>query len=102
MTEKEINELKERVNRITGLVNQIKAEMDSNIISVSVSNLGRASDIHISQEFDLEFDRWDSSLYKKAFSNYREVEFDEASNELATFIDGVKVFMLADKDGNNG
>ena len=101
MSKKEINELKERVNRITELMNQIKAEMDGNFIRVSVSTFSSGSEIHIAEGFDSEFDRWDSSLYRKAFPDFRKVEHDEVNTKLATFIDDVEVFILVDKKADN-
>ena len=101
MTEKEINELKERVNRITGLMNQIKAEMDSNIVSVSISTLSSGSSIHIQGKYDPRLDIWDYDFFREMFSDYQESEFSEINTELHTSIDGVRVFTLADKDVNN-
>ena len=98
MFEKEINELGERVNRIIGLMNQIKAEMDGNILSVSVSNLSRDSDIHISGEYNPKNHGWDYDFFKSMFPDYKKAGWDEVNNKLFITIDGVDIFTLEDKE----
>jgi len=96
------NELVQKIERITLLANQIKAELDDNFIGVDI-DFRSHPEIFMARYFDTVTCKSTTDYFKEAFPDYEVKDLGHNFHKkLSVYREGVEIFILEKKEENNG